>query len=231
MRLVRISAVLLGGMLVVSLATQPRPFFFDTLEVTESIQRFDRYRIFLLGGGMLRGLLVIPTILFASALAEHLGRHRSIWLSTGKGFMSASGILFTVSGFTAVVMGVPAEEYRLGDPDARALEVLADSLFWIQDNLMTIAYITLALAVVGFSMTLRSAHAIPRWAFISGIAMVPLSVLALFSFAMTNPPGSDSPFYFPAAAGVVVAFVIWLSAIVLSKSDTPTEPRAGPSAG
>ncbi len=154
---------------------------------------------------MLRGLLVIPAILFGTALAEHLG-HRSIWVSTGKAFMIAAGLLFTVSGFTAVVIGVPAEEYQLGAPEAKALEVLADSLFWIQDNLMTIAYITLALAVLGFSNALRAAQAMPRWAFISGVAMIPLSVLALFSFAMTKPPGSDSPFYFPAVAGLVVAF-------------------------
>ena len=226
MRLVRISAILLGGMLVVSLATQPRPFFFDTLEVTQSIQRFDRYRIFLLGGGMLRGLFVIPTILFGTALAEQLRRHKSIWLSTGKGFMSASGILFTVSGFTAVVMGVPAEEYLPGAPEARSLEVLADSLFWIQDNLLTAAYITLALAVLGFSNALRARQVIPRWAFISGIAMLPLAVLALFSFAMTRPPGSNSPFYFAAVAGLVVAFLIWLTAIVLGRWETQGEPSA-----
>ena len=229
MRLVRASGLLLGGMLLVSLVTQPRPFFFDTLEVTESIQRFDRYRVFLLGGGMLRGLLVIPAILFGTALAEHLG-HRSIWVSTGKAFMIAAGLLFTVSGFTAVVIGVPAEEYQLGAPEAKALEVLADSLFWIQDNLMTIAYITLALAVLGFSNALRAAQAMPRWAFISGVAMIPLSVLALFSFAMTTPPGSDSPFYFPAVAGLVVAFVIWLAAVVLGGSDNLIETQGVPSA-
>ncbi len=230
MRLVRLSAVLLGGMLVVSLAAQPRPFFFDTLDVTESIQRFDRYRVFLLGGGMLRGLLVIPTILFGIALAHHLGPPRSIWLSTGTGFMSASGILFTVAGFTAVVMGVPAEEYRLGVAESRALEVLADSLFWIQDNLMTIAYITLAIAVAGFSNALRERNAMPRWAFISGIAMTPLSLLALFSFAMTDPPGSNSPFYFPAVAGLVVAFLVWLVAIVLGDWDYQVDTQGGPSA-
>ena len=201
MRLVRASGLLLGGMLLVSLVTQPRPFFFDTLEVTESIQRFDRYRVLLLGGGMLRGLLVIPTILFGIALAEHLG-HRSIWVSTGKAFMIAAGLLFTVSGFTAVVIGVPAEEYQLGAPEAKALEVLADSLFWIQDNLMTIAYITLALAVLGFSNALRGRTGNTSMGVHFGSRHDPAIGIGVVLVRHDQAPGIQLPVLLPGSSGL-----------------------------
>lgn len=50
----------------------------------------------------------------------------------------AAGTLL-ILGWVGVVVGVPAEKYPTDLPNAHAVQVIGDTLFWIQQNLITMA--------------------------------------------------------------------------------------------
>ena len=138
-------------------------------------------------GMWFRSLLLLPGIFLAASIGGVVRSESEHLVRVGSWLIVSSGVLLAVSGWIGVVVGVPAEEYTTDLPHAHALEVLADSLFWIQQNLITMAYLTLATAVATPSVSMRAAGRFPTWMTLSGMATLPLILISSMFLVCTQP--------------------------------------------
>lgn len=212
---VSVAAAALSTFFVVSFSVQLKPFFWDTYDVSSSLQEFDSNRYILMTGMWVRAFVLIPATLLGVSLYELLEKHGPFVARSAGLFIFAYGLLSAVSGWVGVVVGVPAEEFEPGALDAHALQVLADSLYWVQDNLITMANITLGVAVFAFSLLMRR-HGYRRWE-TAGFAVLPFALLAASSFyfqvGILFGLNIEAPVYLAGMTGLSLALVVWTWAI------------------
>lgn len=197
---------------------QLKPFNWNTYDVSQSLQEFDANRYILMTGMWLRAVLLIPATLFGVGMYQLLKDTSAAAAQAGLLFVLASGLLNAVSGWVGVVVGVPAEEYQPGAPSAHAVEVLADSLYWIQDNLITMSNITLATGVLIFSVVMLREGSWPRWAALAGILTLPLALVAAMSFyfqvGILFGRNLEAPVYLAGGLGAGLAFLVWITGVI-----------------
>jgi hypothetical protein len=213
-RLPALAAVAVGLLLAANLALQVRPLHWDTYRVGASLEAFDAGRKWLMAGAWLRPLLLPPLALLAVGLRRRLGR--GDLADAGALLLLAAGVLQVAAGAVATVLGVPAEEYRPGAPDAHSLQVLADSLYWVQDDLVTLANLALAAGIAAFALAGRRGRAVPAWATRAGVASLVLMTAAAMSFVGVIPDRAAQPWWYGPwyLAGVVAAYAagaLWLA--------------------
>jgi hypothetical protein len=212
-----LAVALLLDLLAVNLALQVRPLHWDTYQAGASLEAFDAQRKLLMAGAWLRPMLLLPLALLAAGLRRRLGG--GDLARAGSLLLLAAGVLHVAAGAVATVIGVPAEEYRPGGPDAHALEVLADSLFWVQDDLVTLANLALAAGIAALAWEHRHTPGLPRWATRAGVAALPLMTAAAMSFVGVLPDRAAQPWWYGAwyLAGVIAAYAAcgaWLVAVL-----------------
>ena len=181
-------------------AGQLRAFWWDTTELHRSLLDFQVHRRLLMGSGMARMLLVFPFVALAISFVGEERRAR-----TSRALLALAGGLTAVAGVVQMAMGVASEEYvRAGAAD-HAIETLADAMYWVQDNLVTLSLICLGAAAVA-----RTPLASPRvrvWSSRLGLVGA-VAVLAAFMF---NPSTSrNSPLYYPAFAVAAAGILVWI---------------------
>ena len=193
------------GLFAAASATQLRAFWWDTTALHRSMLDFQAHRKFLMGGGFARMALAFPLAVLALELPRLAGD--GLRARTGGAMLGAAAIASAVAGVGQVVMGVPAEEYvRAGAVD-HAIETLADSFYWLQDNLVTLSLVGLGVAAV--ALTPRLGRPLLVWTSRLAIAGALLTAGAL----MLNAPDSrNSPLYVPAFSVAVVTTFVWVAA-------------------
>lgn len=207
-RLATWAAVATAALLVAGAATQLRPFWWDTRRPEHSVEVFGQHRALLMGGAWARILLLFPMTALGVAVAG-LVDGDTMATRIGRAFAAAAGVLSAVSGVVAVVIGVAAEE---AVPN-RSVAVLADSVYWIQDNLLTMSLIAFAVALAAFSSPLWRAGELPAW----GRRAAQVSVLAAGAVPLSFYVGGAehaSVLYAVPAFGAQAAMVLWLLALV-----------------
>ena len=213
-----ISAITLATLFVLASLVQLKPLFWDTYQVSQSLQEFDSIRYILMTGMWLRALLLFPAIFLSVGLYQLFEGHSRYYAQVAVLLMFAYGVLSAVSGWVGVVVGVPAEEFQPQSANAHALQVLADSLFWIQDNLITMANITLVSSVLIFSLLMRSDDRWPIWATSAGILTLPFMLIAASSFYLQGGilfgSNLEGPVYIVGTSGVGIALIVWIAGIV-----------------
>jgi hypothetical protein len=224
-RLPALAAAALLVLLAGCLALQVRPLHWDTYRVGASLEAFDAERRWLMAGAWLRPLLLLPLALLAAGLRRRLGR--GDLAHAGALLLLAAGVLQVAAGAVGTVIGVPAEEYSPGAADAHALQVLADSLFWVQDDLVTLANLALAAGIAAFALAGRHAPGMPAWATRAGVACLALMTAAATSFVGVIPDRAAQPWWYGPwyLAGVVAAYAacgLWLAGAL--RASPPLDP-------
>ena len=207
-RLATWAAVAAAALLVAGAATQLRPFWWDTRGPEHSIEVFGGHRALLMGGAWARILLLFPMTALGVAVPG-LVDGDAMATRIGKAFATAAGVLSAVSGTVAVVIGVAAEE----EVPSRAVAVLADSVYWIQDNLLTMSLLAFAVALAAFSTPLREAGELPAWGRRAGQASVVAVSAVPLSFYIGGAEHASALYAVP-AFGAQAAMVLWLLALV-----------------
>jgi len=236
-RSVAISGIAFAILFVLTSAVQLKPFFWDTYNVSKSLQDFDSHRYVLMTGMWLRAILLFPAIFIAVGLYQFTEITNRYAAHVSALLMLAYGLLSTVSGWTGVVIGVPAEEYVPGAVNAHALEVLADSLFWTQDNLITMSNIALAASVAISSLVAMRREDLPHWAATAGMLTLPFVLIGATSFyfqvGILFHRNLEAPVYLAGSVGAGLALLVWIVGLVgscmrrcgVKKSSEP--PRSG----
>lgn len=111
-----------------------------------------------------------------------------------------------------MVIGVAAEE----EVPTRAVAVLADSLYWAQDNLLTLSLLALAVALAAFSTPLREAGELPAWGRRAGQASVVAAGAVPMSFYIGGAEHASALYAVP-AFGAQAAMVLWLLALACGR--------------
>jgi hypothetical protein len=194
-------------MFVAASLLQLRPFVWDTLHPGGSLIFFQRWRSVLQLGAWTRITLVIPMLFLAVSLAVLTYRRDPVRGPAGSVLVAASGMLACVSGIAQSSIGVFAEDYVPADPGARAHALSADALFWIHDNLATMALIVLSIAAVTLARPLRHAG-LRTWATWAGRLGLPASVTVAILFYFRSDRGGSPRYLIPWAATVSL-LVIW----------------------
>lgn len=207
------AATATAALLVVGAITQLRPFWWDTHRAEHSVQVFEQHRALLMGGAWARILLLFPMTALGIALPRLLDG-ASLQARLGTALAVAGGALSAVSGVAAVAIGVTAEEFVPLDGSSRALAVLADSLYWMQDNLLTLSLIAFSAALAAFSSPLWRLGRLPAWARRAGQAsVVSASAIPLSFYVEATDHGSWA--YAVPAYGAETAILLWLVALIV----------------
>ena len=209
-RAVMWSALAMALVVVISTALQLRPFNFSTVEVEQSVGDFDRNRQLRMFGGMLRTSLIYAALPFSIGLTRVFPRTASTLTAAA---LLTGAALWVVAGVVSVVMGVPAEEYGGGLRDEAVLFVLADAMFWIQDNVALVGTMVMALGVATFSWQWRSARRLPGLAVALGLGMLPAAGAASLAFFVPGETRLEHLWYFTALMAAAVVFVVWLTGV------------------
>ncbi len=200
----------IAGILLLSAAmvTQLRPFWWDTHRVPHSIEAFERHRSLLMGGAWARIALLFPMVTLGIALPRLLDDD-PLRVQLGRALAVISGGLSAVSGAVAVAIGVTAEEFALLDESSRAMAVAADSLYWVQDNLLTLSLIAFSAGLVAFASPLWRAGALPGWGRIAAQASIVLAAAIPLTFyveASDLGPAAYAAVAFAAQAAILLCF-------------------------
>ena len=91
--------------------------------------------------------------------------------------------------------------------------MLADSVYWIQDNLLTTSLLAFAVALGAFSSPLWKAGELPAWGRRAGQASVVAVSAVPLSFYIGGAEHASAPYAVP-AFGAQAAMVLWLLALV-----------------
>ena len=217
-RLAMWAAIVGAALLAAAALTQLRPFWWDTRRPEHSLGVFGQHRALLMGGAWARILLVFPMTALGVALPGLLDGD-PLEARIGKAFAATAGGLSAVSGAIAVVIGVTAEE-RLPSP---AVVVLADSLYWIQDNLLTLSLVAFSAAMTAVSSQLWRQGALPAWCRRAGQACLLAGGAVLLSFYVGGAE-HGSPLYAVPAFGAEAAMMFWL--LALARGSKPLSPPA-----
>jgi hypothetical protein len=220
-RLVVGAAATLTILLIAASTVQLKPFFWDPPHLSTSLQEFQAHRTVLMTGMWLRAMVLIPAIFLAVGLYHLFERQDRAAAQAGALLLVAGGLLNAVSGWVGVAIGVPAERYQAEAGDAHALEVLAHSLFWVQDNLLTMANITLAGAVATFSYIMRRQGGFARWMVSAGMLTLPFALVASLSYY-----GHRTLVYLTGTAPMELALLVWVTGLVLSCMRPSPRPLA-----
>jgi len=215
--LARWAAITAAVLLPAAAVTQLRPFWWDTHRPGHSLEVFEQHRVVLMGGAWARILLVFPMTALGVALTGLVDGER-LEARVGKAFLATAGLLSAVSGTVAVAIGVAAEEQESGP----AVAVLADSLYWVQDNLVTLSLIAFAAALVLVSSLLCGQGALPAW----GRRAAQVALIGAIAIPMSfYIGGADhrSALYSVPAFAAEGAMVLWLLALARL---TPPEDRS-----
>jgi hypothetical protein len=167
----------------VASALQLRPFFWDTIRVEESMARFSAHFRLFQAGAWARIFLLFPMLFVAVGLRSLLPDR--LLVRAGTGFLLMSGILWAASGVANTAIGVAVESYLPKDPSAHAVQVLADSLFWIHDNLATLGIVVLGAGALCLSPALRY-RGFPPWLGIVGAGALGGGLAVIFLFTLRN---------------------------------------------
>lgn len=206
-RLATWAAVATVVLLVAGAVTQLRPFWWDTRRPEHSIEVFGQHRALLMGGAWARILLLFPMTALGVAVAGLVDAD-TLEARIGKAFATAAGVLSVVSGAMAVVIGVAAEE----EVPTRAVAVLADSVYWVQDNLLTLSLLAFAVALAAFSTPLREAGELPAWGRRAGQASIVAVSAVPLSFYIGGAEHASALYAVPAFS-TQAAMVLWLLAL------------------
>jgi len=206
-QLARWAAVAAAALIAAAALTQLRPFWWDTRRPEHFLQVFGRHRALLMGGAWAHILLLFPMTALGVALPGLLADD-SLQARIGKALAAAAGLLSAVSGTVAVVIGVTAEE-QLVSP---AVAVLADTLYWIQDNLLTLSLIAFSAALAAFSSELWRQGELPAWGRRAGQASLLASSAVPVSFYFGGAEHGSLLYAVP-AFGAQAAMVLWLLAM------------------
>ncbi len=212
-RLARWAAIVTAALLVAAVVTQLRPFWWDTRRPGHSLVVFERHRVLLMGGAWARILLVFPVTALGVALTG-LVDGESLEARLAKALAATAGVLSAVSGTVAVAIGVTAEEQESGP----AVAVLADSLYWVQDNLLTLSLVAFAAALVVISSRLRDQNILPAWGGASARVALVGAIAIPMSFYIGGAAYRSALYAVPAFAAEA-AMVLWL--LVLARGLTP----------
>ncbi len=207
------AAALLGVLLTVASLTQLKPYRFDTYDVGRSLERFESSRAILMGGSWARLGIVFPAVLLAGELYR---RDREPLVAA---LLATGGIVSAVAGAVATVIGVAAEEYRPGSPDSHAVEVTADTLFWVQDNLTTVAGLLFAGAALASVAVGRRPGPVGLW---GGRLALPLFLIATTSWFFSDAEVANAlaaPWYAGFGLAALATFLAWLWAV--ARADAP----------
>lgn len=210
-RLATWAAVAAAALLVAGTVTQLRPFWWDTRRPEHSVAVFGQHRALLMGGAWGRVLLLFPMTVLGVAVAGLLDADE-LEARIGKAFAAAAGVLSALSGVVAVVIGVAAEE----KVPNRAVAVLADSVYWIQDNLLSLSLLAFGVALAAFSSPLWRAGELPAWGRRAGQVSVLAAGAVPLSFYVGGAEHA-SPLYAVPAFGAQAAMVLWLLALAGGK--------------
>ena len=203
------------ALLLAASGLQLRPFAWDTYRVSRSLVAFDRHRVPLMGGACLRAGLLFACVALACALPRRPAGAGGPLARGGVMLLVAGGLLSAAAGAVGMVLGVPAEEYHPGMVDAKAVEVLADALYWVQDDLVMVANLALAAGAGALALALRP-HGVPAWATRAGLLAFPLAAAAALSFVCITADLGQQPWWYVAwYAGAMAAAVAALSAWAL----------------
>jgi hypothetical protein len=241
-----LAGVALVGLLLLALAVQLRPLYWDTYQAGASLERFDRLRTLLMTGAWASHAGVLfPAVVLAACLRRRLtggpagggvGADETL-VSTGTTLLVVAGVLHAVSGAVAPVIGVPAEEFH-GTPTPHALTVLADSLFWVQDNLVTVATLTLAASAATLAWAQRANRGIPGWGVRAGLLSLPLALGIPLAFYMdlrldhTVTPWWSAAWHLSTHAATHAAIAVWVAGVITSARATrPPAPRTSAATG
>lgn len=200
-----------GVLLVAATLTQLRPFWWDTHLPEHSLEVFQRHRSLLMAGAWARILLLFPVVALAVALPRLL-EGDLLQVRIGAALGVVAGALSAVAGAVAVAVGVTAEEFLPIDGSSRAVAVLADCLYWVQDNVLTLSLISLCAALAAFSSPLWRDGLLPGWARRVGQVSPILAGAIPMSFYVG---GADhaSPLYALPAFAAEAAVVVWVATV------------------
>jgi hypothetical protein len=218
---VTIAAVGLAVMLIAAAALQLRPFRWNTNDLEPSMTGFDDLHNVMLTGQWLRAFVAVPLVYLGVTLRLYLVDRPALLVRLAEVALISAAILSAASGWIGTTVGVPTEEYVVGAPEARALEVQADATYWQQDNLLTMAYLATALGAALYAFAMRRAPRVfPLWSIVAGIATLPCVFVAMTSFYI---PASSQNLYraeqwmYAVGLGSAGLFLIaWLSGVVLT---------------
>lgn len=206
-KVARWAAVAAAVLLVAAAVTQLRPFWWDTRGPAHSLEVFGEHRALLMGGALARMFLVFPMTVLGVAMAGLLDGD-PLPARMGKALAATAGGLSAVSGAVAVVIGVTEEERLVGP----AVVALADVLYWVQDNLLTLSLVAFSAALTAVSSQLWRQEVLPAW----GRRAAQVSLLGAGAVPMSFYLGGaehGSPLYAVPAFGAQAAIMLWLLAL------------------
>jgi hypothetical protein len=190
-------------------------------DLETSMAGFDELHNLMLTGQWLRAFVALPLVYLAVTLRLYLGDRPALYVRRAEVALVCAAILSAASGWIGTTIGVPTEEWVIGAPEARALEVQADATYWQQDNLLTMANLATALGAALFALAMRSGRrTFPSWSIVAGVATLPYVLLAMTSFYV--PASSDSLYraeqwmYATGIGAAGVCLFAWLAGIVLT---------------
>jgi hypothetical protein len=231
-----LAGVPFAALLLAASALQLRPFSWDTYRVSASLRAFDRHRVPLMGGACLRAGLLLACVALAGVLWRRLRGAVEPLVAGGVMLLLAGGLLGAAAGAVGMALGVPAEEYHPAMADAKAVEVLADSLYWVQDGLVTLADLALAGAAGTLALAMRARGGFPAWATGAGLLALPLAATAAASFVCITANLQRQPWWYvawyaAAMGGALVALAAWAVGATLAPRPGPPPVTAGRAGG
>jgi hypothetical protein len=216
-----IAAVGLAAMLIAASALQLRPFRWNTNDLEPSMTGFNDLHNLMLTGQWLRAFVALPLVYLAVTLRLYLGDRPALYVRLAEVALVCAAILSVASGWIGATIGVPTEEYVLGAPEARALEVQADATYWQQDNLLTMANLAAAVGATLFALAMsRGNRGFPTWSIVAGVATLPCVFLATTSFYIPASSGNlyraEQWMYATGVGAAGLCLFIWLAGVVLT---------------